>query len=195
MSQQFGLSGQEIIDMAGDVGIELDEATKERILEVDASSVPVTVKEVVDELTKIKNKTVYIDTIYRTFKEERVAGMTPYDPGGAMGGIVKAYAGGGIIGNDGAKIPMLTASMGIITPQTGRQIPIMAHENEIIANTSQQRNLAEWIMGKANTRPSGSGSGIIIENLNVITPKGTPADIANETEFLMRKIGMEYSLR
>ena len=195
MSQQFGLSGQEIIDMAGDVGIELDEATKERILEVDASSVPVTVKEVVDELTKIKNKTVYIDTIYRTFKEERVAGMTPYDPGGAMGGIVKAYAGGGIIGNDGAKIPMLTASMGIITPQTGREIPILAHENEIIANTSQQRNLAEWIMGKANTRPSGSGNGIIIENLNVITPKGTPADIANETEFLMRKIGMEYSLR
>jgi len=40
--------------------------------------------------------------------------------------------------------------------------------NEIIANTSQQKNLAEWIMAKANSRPDNniaSGQPIIIRNI------------------------------
>ena len=94
-------------------------------------------------LSQIKSKSITITTSYA------YGTVKPY----SMGGIV-GYAGGGVVGNDGARQPILSAAYGMVTPQTGREIPIMAHEYEIIANTSQQRNLAEWIMGKANTRPN-----------------------------------------
>jgi len=191
MSAQFGLSGQEIIDMAVEVGIELDRAAETRILGIETEQAEKDIDAYVRFMSKIpKEVRTVVTTEYRTLGTAK--SIAP--AGGAMGGIV-GYAGGGVIGGDSARQPMLSAAYGMVTPQRGRAIPIMAHENEVIANTGQQKNLAKWIMNKANTRPDGSGSGMIIENLNVITPKGTPADIANETEFMMRTIGMEYGLR
>ena len=73
----------------------------------------------------------------------------------ASGGIVKAMAGGGIIGNDGAYQPIMTAASGLNIPQTGRAVPIIAHEGEVILNTSQQNNLADLIWGAATGKISG----------------------------------------
>jgi methyl-accepting chemotaxis protein len=58
MAYQFGLSGQDIIDMAEDVGIELDEATKERIVEVDVdySKVGPAVAQIGKSLSRIPHK-------------------------------------------------------------------------------------------------------------------------------------------
>jgi len=190
MATQFGLSGQEIIDMAGEVGFELDEATKDRLVTVgvDYSRVDPAITVIRGKLDGIPRKiTTVVDIQYAPGMPSQPPKLT------AMGGIV-GYAHGGIIGNDGAKIPPLTAAYGMVVPQTGRKVPILAHEGEIIANTSQQRNLAEWIMDKANSRPDGSGSGITIENFNVITPKGTPSEIAQETRHQLRLMGMEAQI-
>ena len=101
---------------------------------------------------------------------------------------------GGIIGNDGAYSKPMTAAGGLNIHQTGREVPIIAHENEVILNTSQQKNLAEWIMNKATSRPEGGG-GVNIDSFNVITPKGTPAEIAQETKLQLRLLGMEAQIR
>ena len=114
-------------------------------------------KELLSQI-KSKNITITSSYAYSTVKT-------------AMGGIV-GYAGGGVVGNDGARQPILSAAYGMITPQTGREIPIMAHEYEIVANTSQQRNLAEWIMGKANSRPDNNMSGQPITIRNVLELDG-----------------------
>ena len=73
----------------------------------------------------------------------------------SSGGIVKAMAGGGVVGNDGAYQPIMTAASGLNIPQTGRAIPILAHEGEVILNTSQQNNLANLIWGAATGKVSG----------------------------------------
>jgi len=142
MAQQFGLSGNEIILKAQELGIKLDEATKDRLvnIDVDISKAETNIEKIQRKINSVQGKSVEIITRM----------ITTY----AGGGIVKAMAGGGVVGNDGARQPILSAAYGMVTPQTGRVIPVLAHENEIIANTSQQRNLAEWIMGKANTRPN-----------------------------------------
>lgn len=191
MASEFGLRAADIILYAEEMGIVLDEATRERILSIDNQTED-TIQMIVNDLARIKDKTVYVRTYHETYRTESVK-TKYYTEYGAMGGIV-GYGSGGIIGSDGTRQPILSAAYGMVTPQRGREVPILAHEGEVILNTSQQRNLAEWIMGKAKTVPQSSG-GMVIENLNVITPKGTPAEIANETEFLMRQIGMEYGLR
>ena len=100
----------------------------------------------------------------------------------AGGGVVQKYATGGL--------PQ--AQAGMIMPNIGGGIPVIAHENELILNSRQQAKLLFEI---AKGRKTTGGSGVVIENLNVITPKGTPAEIARETEFMMREIGMEYGLK
>ncbi len=65
---------------------------------------------------------------------------------GSVSGEIKAM--GGIVG-----IPQ--AASGMVVPQTGREHLIIAHDYETILNTSQQKNIAEWIMGRANSRPEG----------------------------------------
>ena len=152
MAKAFGMSAADIIDFADKMGIEIDYVTRARLVVVEFNEQHVNdaTKRIQQAIDELHGKTVTLETIYKT---SRILGA-----GLAMGGIV-GYANGGVVGNDGYSQPMLTAASGIITPQTGRAIPIMAHENEIIANTSQQKNLAEWIMGKANTKPDGNGGG------------------------------------
>ena len=176
MAAQWGLSGTEIIEMADLIGIHLDELEKDRIINIQAQID----KDFYANVNAVKTAINGIGTGY-------MMGL-----GYSKGGIV-GYANGGIVGNDGAKIPPLTASMGIVTPQTGRAIPVMAHENEVILNTGQQKNLAELIFNTANKGNAGSG-GVTIENFNVITPTGSPAEIARETQLQLRLMGMEASI-
>ena len=97
------------------------------------------------------------EKVYKTtgsFKEAQVAAMP------AMGGILtasglKAFGGGGI----------LRADYGAIVPQTGREVPILAHEGELILNSSQQGNLAEALWGVANGKGEVGGQPI---NINVV---------------------------
>jgi len=164
MATQFRLSSDEIIDMAQDMGYELDEATKKRIAEIDAdtSKADKKIEEVNKKLNNLDGKkaTTYIDTIYKTFGEKRTAEMKP-----ATGGIITAsglkMAGGGLIGYD---TPMIKAASGYTIPQTGREVPIIAHEGEVILNTSQQKNLAEAIWGVANGK---GGNQSINNNFNI----------------------------
>jgi hypothetical protein len=82
--------------------------------------------------------------------EQRTRGYTPgtYTSNTEYGIAYELYgkkAMGGIIG---ASIPH--AASGMIVPQSGREVPIIAHEGEIILNDSQQGNIAEAIWGIAN---------------------------------------------
>ena len=164
MATQFRLSSDEIIDMAQNMGYELDEATKKRIAEIDAdtSKADKKIEEVNKKLNNLDGKkaTTYIDTIYKTFGEKRTAEMKP-----ATGGIITPsglkMAGGGLIGYD---TPMIKAASGYTIPQTGREVPIIAHEGEVILNTSQQKNLAEAIWGVANGK---GGNQSINNNFNI----------------------------
>jgi len=186
MADTFGLSADEIIKLADDIGLELDEATKERLVEIDSDTTGVDegVKHTNEELSKIP-KEVFVDIITRSSAAGKLY---------SAGGIVKAYSTGGIIASDGAYLKPMTAAGGLSIPQTGREVPIIAHENEVILNTSQQKNLAEWIMNKATSRPEGV-AGVNIDNFNVITPKGTPSEIAQETKLQLRLLGMEAQIR
>jgi len=160
LAEGFGLSGQQIMDKADELGISVDTATRLRVLDIDADTTDVdkAIKDVTNKANKLDGKVVTI-----TFKGRQIGMMGAY----SMGGIVKAYSSGGIIGNDGARLPILSAAYGIVTPQTGREIPVLAHENEVILNTGQQKNLAELIFNAANTRPNNniSNQPILIRNV------------------------------
>ena len=99
---------------------------------------------------------------------------------------------GGIAGISGQGFNMPTAASGLVTPQTGHKIPVMAEEGELILNSSQQNNVAQAIFGVANGQKAGGG--VNIENFNVITPTGSPAEIARESRLQLRLMGMEASL-
>jgi len=107
-----------------------------------------------------------------------------------QGGMVSMAMGG--IAGEGFNMPMPTAASGLITPQTGHKIPVMAEEGELILNSSQQNNVAQAIFGVANGQKAGGG--VNIENFNVITPTGSPAEIARESRLQLRLMGMEASL-
>ena len=170
MATEFGLASADIIKLAEEMGLELDEATRKRIAEIDADTTKVdeAVKHTNEELAKIKDKTVTITVKQNIGKlgwegidEELYKKM--FKP--ATGGIITAsglkMAGGGLIGYD---TPMLKAASGYTIPQTGREVPIIAHEGEVILNTSQQKNLAEAIWGVANGKGQG---GSVVNNFNI----------------------------
>jgi hypothetical protein len=52
----------------------------------------------------------------------------------------------------------------MIVPQTGRAIPILAHEGEMILNDSQQGNLINALWGVANGKSAG---GSVVNNFNI----------------------------
>jgi len=142
--------------MAGALGVYVKEQ-KEDLGELDESLETTTgkVKSLKDWIDKLSSKKITITT---TFKQARVAAMGP----GAMGGIVGhgvGYDTGGIV--DMPNIPQAAGGMNI--PQTGRAIPIIAHEYEVIANTSQQKNVADWYWNFINNPPEIKGSNMPIE--------------------------------
>jgi TP901 family phage tail tape measure protein len=128
MAKQFDISSGEIIKWAEEMGIVLDEVTKERIIRLglDTSGFDSSLSAAINRLNMWESKNM------------------------AAGGIV-GYAHGGIIPQ---------AAGGMVVPQTGRAIPILAHEGEMILNSSQQGNLINALWGVAN----GKGGGGSIHN-------------------------------
>ena len=127
MAKQFDISSGEIIKWAEEMGLVLDEETKERIIRIglDTSGFDSSLSAAINRLNNLDRR------------------MGLYANGGIVG-----YAGGGIIPK---------AAGGMVVPQTGREVPIIAHEGEVILNSSQQGNLAEAIWGVANGKGSGGG--------------------------------------
>jgi hypothetical protein len=85
----------------------------------------------------------------------------------------------------------------MVVPQTGQSYLIKAEQGEIVANSSQQRNLAEWIMGKANSRPDGDSSqGQPMQITNIFEVDGqviyekTSEYIYNGTKSALRGAGL-----
>ena len=184
MADTFELSADDIIKLADDIGLKLDEATRSRLIDI---KVNLDDSEFYARFNAVKRTINELGTGY-------MAALGVYKNGGALGGIVKAYSTGGIIASDGAYLKPMTAAGGLSIPQTGREVPIIAHEYEVIANTSQQKNVADWFWKFINNPPEVR-SGLNIDNFNVITPKGTPAEIAQETKLQLRLLGMEAQIR
>lgn len=178
MASQFGLTSADIIRYANEADIALTTAMRLRLLEIDISDVAPKVAQVKNSLDSIPEKTTkWIEIVTTNI------GSTANSVNRAMGGII-GMASGGIVPK---------AASGMILPQTGRAIPIMAHENEVIVNTSQQRNLAEAIWGVANGK--GTGGKDIIVNLTVNSPDPiTPSEVARTTKNTLRLAGLEALL-
>jgi TP901 family phage tail tape measure protein len=174
MASQFGMSAGEIDKIAAIMSSNLDNATKKREIEIVMS---------LDEVRR--NATTLEELMSAVTQTRYINVITHYVPGaGAMGGIVGhgvGYALGGTVG-------MPQAASGMVVPQTGRAIPILAHEYEDIVNTSQQRNLAEWIMGKANSRPDGKTTSNEVILHTIINLDGQVLWENNE-KFDLRKLG------
>lgn len=147
MAKQFNISSGEIIAWAGEMGIVLDETTKERIIKLglDTSGFDSSLSAAINRLKDL----------------DRRMGLEGFASGGIVG-----YKEGGIINK------VLSASSGMITPSYDNGgILTMLHKNEVVLNTKQTRNLAELIFGLANTRFTGNqeygnpGTPITIKNV------------------------------
>jgi TP901 family phage tail tape measure protein len=149
MASEFGVSSTEIIRDAKNMGIEIDEATRDRLTVLDIDDVEARAK-INDYIKAIAN----IPTSVRTKVEAR-ANIVWSSSGGAMGGLITPQG------------VMQSFASGGVVPQTGRAVPILAHEGELILNSSQQDNLAKALWGVANGRGTGNGNGQPI-NINVI---------------------------
>lgn len=146
MAEVFGLTSGEIIVLAGNMGIELDEATKDRLIKVAIEGV----EEVLKGAADVKKM---IESIPSSVSTRMAVNIVRQEQLGALGGMVtgtgiRRYAAGGMIG----------AAAGTVVPQTGREVPILAHEGEMILNTSQQNNLIDALWGVANGKGFSTGS-------------------------------------
>ena len=121
MAKQFDISSGEIIKWAEEMGIVLDETTKDRIIHLglETSGFDSSLSAALNRLNAL----------------DRRMGLS--------------YAMGGIVG-----IPQ--AAYGMVIPQTGRAIPVIAHEGEMILNSSQQNNLIDALWGVANGKSYGA---------------------------------------
>jgi hypothetical protein len=182
LAREFGIAF-EGMSVSGAQGQAVISKSLEKIGD-DADKSSEDVKELQGNIDNLHDKEITITTNF-TYKGEQWIEM-----GGAqrqaMGGIV-GYDTGGIVGS----IP--TAASGMVIPQGGAAIPIIAHENEVVINTSQQRNLAEAIWGVANGK--GTGNRDIVVNLTVNSPEPlTPSEVARQTRNTLRLEGLEASL-
>lgn len=142
MSETFGLTASEIMVLAGNMGIELDEATKDRLIKVAIEGVEEVLKGAADVKKMIESIPTSVSTSMRVniIRQEQAMAM------------------GGIVG-----IPR--ADYGYVAPQSGREVPVIAHEGEMILNSSQQNNLIDALWGVANGKGEVGGQPI---NINVI---------------------------
>ncbi|MFA5433126.1 MAG: hypothetical protein WC319_09745 [Candidatus Paceibacterota bacterium] len=160
MASEFGLSAAEIIRLAGEMGIEIDEATRDRMTVLDIDDA-VARAEINEYIKLIAN----IPASVQTRVEARANIIWSNSEGNADGGVI-GYANGGIANK------VLSASSGMITPSYDNGgILSLLHKNEVVLNSKQTRNLAELIFGLANTRFADSqeygntGQPLIIKNV------------------------------
>ncbi len=175
MASEFGLSSTEIIRLAGEMGLEIDEATRDRLTVLDIDDVVARAK--MNEYIKL---IANIPTSIQTKVEARANIIWSSSKGAMDGGIitpngvVQKFANGGIAGykKGGIIDKVLSASSGMITPSYDNGgILSLLHKNEVVLNSKQTRNLAELIFGLANTRFAASqeygntGQPLIIKNV------------------------------
>lgn len=167
----FKATGRGITKTAQKFGSEIDQATEPREVKISvATSQAISnIRSLNEYLRSVKSKSVTVTVKQRL---EKFMGM---------GGIIR--------GDKGAIIGMPRAAYGYVTPQTGREIPVIAHEGEVILNTSEQGNIAKWIMNKATTRPEGVGRVGDIKNIFNIAELivREEADVENVAEVLFEK--------
>jgi len=138
-----------VIGKAHDMGIKLDEVSKDRLINIDAdvSGAMVEIGKVIAEIAKVKSKSVTISTNY-----ESIYGRT----GGKEGGYVTSqgiqrFATGGLP----------HAAPGWVTPPyDGGGIPAIVHKNEVILNSQQQAKLL-FEIAKGNKTIEGGKTGDI----------------------------------
>ena len=183
MASQFGMSAQDIIDWADKEGKAIDYATRGRLMIVDKAQAEKDIDAYVRYMSKIPTEintrvNTYYTDIYGTSGISTAASKF-----GAMGGMITASG-----------IQQFAAG-GMVIPQTGRAIPILAHEGEMILNDSQQGNLINALWGVANGKDVGGGGGVTV-NLTVISPDPiTPSEVARTTKNALRLYGLEAALQ
>lgn len=154
MAKEFDVSSGEIIAWAEEMGIVLDETTKDRIIHLGLETSGFD-----SSLSAAINRLNNLDVRMGLYAGGGIVGY-------ANGGIMPKAAEGGIINK------VLSASAGMITPSYDNGgILSLLHKNEVVLNAGQTKNLAELIFGLANTRFSGSqeygdaGAPITINNV------------------------------
>lgn len=167
MAKQFGLSADDIIKYAGGMNTKLAWLLRARTLELNLQD----------------NATGAVIGVMNNINKL----IADYHPTIGIGTHVSgtAYAMGGIIPH---------AAGGMVVPQLGNEIPIMAHAGEMILNDSQQGNLINALWGVANGK-IGTSKGDIILNFYEPMNIREEADIhklAKELadEIKIKKIGM-----
>lgn len=183
MAEAFGLRAGEIIVMAGNLGIELDEATKDRLIKVAIEGVEEVLKGAADVKKMIESIPTSISTSMRVniIRQEQLG---PWTGGYITGaGALQKFAAGGI--------PM--AAAGWVTPAfDGGGIPAIVHKNEVILSP-QDVAQAYYKMIKSNSPMGGGG---INQTVNIYAPHPLgPAEIARETRMALKRIGSEMSIR
>ncbi|MHB8276354.1 MAG: phage tail tape measure protein [Candidatus Humimicrobiaceae bacterium] len=204
----FGLTAQDIIDWADKQDKAIDYATRLRYMGLDITTLTASSRTAQQNIDSVHGATVKINADISDVSNKigSVARMLSDVDGRTANTYVTTwhqdkfgFAMGGIVGMASGGVVMPQAASGMVVPQTGRAYPIIAHEYEDIVNTSQQRNLAEWIMGKANSRPDGNGrennQPIQITNLiefdgRIIYEK-TSEYILDKTDSTLRGVGIK----
>jgi len=176
MASEFGLSAGQIFAIADEMGIEIDHATRQRIIDIEAetAAAEADLHRVEKQADELDGKTVTINVGTNIGK----LGWEGIDEelyrklhGGAMGGLITPQ---GI---------MQSFASGGVVPQTGREVPILAHEGEMILNSSQQSNLIDALWGVANGKDTGTRDLSI--NFN------EPVYIREDAD--IKKIGQEFA--
>lgn len=176
MSTQFGLSGQEIIDMAGRMGIVINNETRARLIKITAEdNATRTINNIYTSLMMLGDKTVHINTIYGS-----------KEMGLKEGGIV-GFSQGGFLDS------ILSASAGINLPKFDNGgVLAMLHPPEIVLNAKEAMQLV-WNMA---TKPMDTKqSGGINNTYNITSPKPlTESEIKRQIDLLSRELGYKMGL-
>jgi hypothetical protein len=181
MASEFGLSAADIIKFADDMGIKLDDSTRERIINVSSGNTFQTVMEIIAELDKIKNREITVTTYYKKSYETFQQGQYP---GGRLGGIFN--------GSEFLR-PMLSASRGINLPKFDNGgVLAMLHPPEIVLNAKEAMQLV-WNM--ANKPMDTKGTSGINNTYNITSPKPlTESEIKRQLDLLNRELGYKMGL-
>ena len=152
-----------VISKADEMGIKLDEVSKDRLINInaDASGAMVGIGKVIAAMLKVKSKSVTITTNYRTtYGRAKTAG-------GKEGGYVtdtgiQKFATGGLP----------HAAPGWVTPPYDEGgIPAIVHKNEVILNPQQQAKLL-FDIAKGSKTTGGTEVSRPIEIRNIIELDG-----------------------
>ena len=181
---------------------ELEQATDDATVAIDENAdgmeeaIP-TVDRYMNAINGVKNAVQEAYDVLEFFNKGMASGQFRSNLEWALALDIWGAAYGGIVGYDrGGVIGIPRAQAGYITPQTGREVPILAHEYEVVANTSQQRNVAEWFWKFINNPPDISGgSPIEITNLieldGKVIYKNTDTYLYNSTTSTKRSKGLK----